>query len=624
MSSPLTRPTHMRALKALLALTLSAPTSVALAGPMPDNKPATTPLAEPVLTLGSTALKSPYGAAAVAFSPDGWLVTAGGEVGGPYDPTVRMWDPETGAEVRRFEGAGWVLEALAVSADGQTLVAGGRDGVVYVWRVEDGRRLASHALGAGRAKDVAVVRVASSPRGDVIAAQRADGVVFVAREGRVDKAPGATGALVAVDAGAPVMAPDDALGASWDGRAAIFEVRPGSLELRARDAPSWRLSAPGAGEAKAAAVSPDRNGAAMTDGARLVYWRSARGKAGRSVEVPVELRERLRPSLAWSEDGRYLALAGGAPLLVDTRSGRVAHERIGHIGRVTDVAVGGSGGLIASVGRDRQLLIWDRTTGALLSRMRTGVRPRRVAFVGSERVLVQDRRSLTIFEAGSGRKVRRIRPGRSSRGDRVGMTALAVAPDGVRVAVGVEEPAGLALFDLSQPGATRHVPAPDKTSRDTWIHSLSWSADGSRLAFAVGQTHEIHVLDAATLETLEVVRASGWGGVNRIALSEKGAQLLVGGAFSFGARVVTLGKAGSRSLVHTRAHVSEALFVPGAGRWLTGDERGRVRLWPLDARRPERAFRAHDGRASALAVGPDGTWLVSGGSDGQLRVWTLP
>src|SRR5262249_16681668 len=57
---------------------------------------------------------------AVAFSPDGKQVVSCG-----FDGAVRLWDVETGKELRRHEDHTEVVCSLAFSPDGKTILSGG-------------------------------------------------------------------------------------------------------------------------------------------------------------------------------------------------------------------------------------------------------------------------------------------------------------------------------------------------------------------------------------------------------------------------------------------------------------------------------------------------------------------
>jgi WD40 repeat protein len=52
-----------------------------------------------------------------------------------HDRTVRIWDVDSGCEVYCCEGHVAAVLALAVSADGRRVAAGGADGIVRLWEV---------------------------------------------------------------------------------------------------------------------------------------------------------------------------------------------------------------------------------------------------------------------------------------------------------------------------------------------------------------------------------------------------------------------------------------------------------------------------------------------------------
>jgi hypothetical protein len=87
------------------------------------------PKAEPVELTGHRRRHArPVGG--VGFLPNGQVLTAG------MDGTTRLWNADTGAQVRSFDwGIGKVLVA-AVSPDGLTCAAGGEKGQVVVWDVD--------------------------------------------------------------------------------------------------------------------------------------------------------------------------------------------------------------------------------------------------------------------------------------------------------------------------------------------------------------------------------------------------------------------------------------------------------------------------------------------------------
>ncbi len=70
----------------------------------------------------------------VRYSPDGKLLASAG-----LDKVVRLWDTQTGLEVRQFQGHTENVYALAFAPDGKTLVSGGRDKTVRLWDVVSGK-----------------------------------------------------------------------------------------------------------------------------------------------------------------------------------------------------------------------------------------------------------------------------------------------------------------------------------------------------------------------------------------------------------------------------------------------------------------------------------------------------
>ena len=69
------------------------------------------------------------GACCAAFSPDGKRIVSGGGRG------VRVWDAESGKELRRYEGHTKLVVSVAYSPDGKRIASASEDGTVRIWRV---------------------------------------------------------------------------------------------------------------------------------------------------------------------------------------------------------------------------------------------------------------------------------------------------------------------------------------------------------------------------------------------------------------------------------------------------------------------------------------------------------
>jgi WD40 repeat protein len=71
----------------------------------------------------------------VAFSADGKRALSGSS-----DKTIRLWDIQTGKELRRFEERG-TIDAVAMSADCHRALSGGTDRIVRLWDLQTGNEI---------------------------------------------------------------------------------------------------------------------------------------------------------------------------------------------------------------------------------------------------------------------------------------------------------------------------------------------------------------------------------------------------------------------------------------------------------------------------------------------------
>lgn len=250
-------------------------------------------------------MRGPASGAAIAFSQDGSSLVSTGPHG-----ELRIWDGESGAEIRSVDLGGMAAISLAVL--GRRVLTGHGDGDVGLWDLDSGER-----IGRFRRNATGIVSVA-----------------FMDEPGRF-------------------------LAAGEDGAVTIWDARSGA-------APAVLIPAHEAGTQSVAYSS--RAGYVASGGAdRLVkLWDAATGSPIRT------LRGHREPvtSLAFSPGGRVLASAAldGSVRLWSMGSRRLLRTLRRQEGRVGGLAFSASGELLASVGEDGTVRVWDVRRGRLVGR----------------------------------------------------------------------------------------------------------------------------------------------------------------------------------------------------------------------------------------------------------------
>jgi len=358
-----------------------------------------------------------------------------------------------------------VIMALAFSPSGARLVSGDVAGRTRLWDAETGRAIASAPFVADRAEAVGFY-----PDEDTV-------VAIASRETRVRSWPihPRSDAPVVFDHDAEVwgiafIPGSDLLATSGDDHLIkLWDVAKGRkvATLHTADTMVTSLSA-----------TPDGRLLAASDmeGRLWLFDPSAPEQPGRRLhDHPARVRQ-----IAWSPDGRLLAIVGAAPLarIWDRETGRMSEFAVPHDNDAYAVAWSPDGAMMAIGGHDGRISLWREPREAPTVVLDAGQQITRVAFSPDGAILAAGN------NAGGLQAWRLDRlndpPLSVKRNSQVGgIWALSFSPNGRVLAAG-DDGGDIAFWD---PGTLREV-CRIRASQPSKVHALAFSPNGRMLATA--------------------------------------------------------------------------------------------------------------------------------------------
>jgi WD40 repeat protein len=305
-----------------------------------------------------------------------------------HDLTLKLWDLETGHELRTLTGHSAGVLGVAMSGDGRLAVSGSKDGTLKIWNL--GTRLEPWNL-TGHRSEVLGVAVSGDGRWAVSVSD-------------------------------------------WELKVWDLET---ARELRAL-AGDFRLMAVSENWRRAVSVSYHRTLLAHLlgrTGFRLKVWSMRTGRKLRTLRGHTDMVN----GVSLSADGlRAVSASDDKTLKVwNEKTGRELHTLAGHSDVVNAVAISGDGRSAVSASEDCTLKVWDLETGRevhTLTSHSAGVNSVAVSKDGRRAVSASSREySLKVWDLETGREVHTM------TGHLAGVNGVAVSGDGRRVATVSED-----------------------------------------------------------------------------------------------------------------------------------------------------------------------------------------
>ncbi|WAM19967.1 nSTAND1 domain-containing NTPase [Rhodococcus sp. JS3073] len=362
----------------------------------------------------------------------------------------------------------------------------------------------------------------------------------------------------------------------------------------------------------AVAVSPDSQQIASgSDNATVYLW-----NAGSGQQVG-ELHHEKYPvrGIAFSPNGKWIVTGGGDRnvRLWDAKTGDPIGAPMKHDEAVHSVDVSSDSRLIVSGGEDSTIRLWETSSG------RPAIEPirdgggivRSVAFnPAGDRIASGDEDgNLRVWDT-SGRQVGEARTGTK-------VLSVAYNPAGDRIASG-DLDGTIRIWDANG------LPV-DQTFATVGgvLNSIAFSPDGSQI-ISGGGASAVQIWDLATRQEIGDPTIINSGAVMGVAFSPNSRQIVSGsrdGTVHVWDPIAATPIQTSQGSIHAVAYGPDGQQVASAG------EDGTVRTWDAKSAKPiSSPFGDPSGGENAVlsvSYSPDGKRLVSAGKDGAVRLWDV-
>lgn len=496
---------------------------------------------------------------AVAVSPDGiWLATG--------NPTLQLWNLDSGEKVRDLTSLDVTLESIAFAPDGESIAGGWRYDEVRVVSLDGTLRAQLPPTGC---------------RNETLAFSRDGSKLFV-----------------------PVRLESGHVIREWqvEGRSESRDLGQGAL--------SWDRVAVSSDDSVCAAV-PYSSGQVFIVDNRTGQTVGALGTSSESIRCMGFSPRGNR--VAWGMDDGMLSYAAMQYGWQNAAAYALSHAKVrtisAHSRKITDVEYL-AGDRVLTCSEDGEIKLWDFSQSEISVPLETPAPAFTFAFSPDGKLIAapcSDGR-LWLADAFDGREATSYKLGERD------LDLLAFLPGGDRIAV-TDDDGKLVIWDRSE----RRIVAEWSNPNRSMIRSLAVSPNGNQMASAAGD-QQLRIHDVPSLSVVHAIRAAD--NVMAVAYSPDGNRFAWGGQFDE-ITLCTPGDWAQPQRIPARAECLCLAFAHQSDKLAAGLSNGFLQI--MDARDGSMLFvRSSSAEVRSLAWSPDDRLLVSTHRDGTLRVWHAP
>ena len=528
----------------------------------------------------------------VSFSPDGKRI-----VSASWDNTIRIWDAKTGKELKKMEGHTNIVNSASFSPDGKRIVSASQDRTVRIWDTQTGKelkKLEGHT-------DI-VWFTSFSPDGKCIVSASDDHTVRIwdAQTGKeLKKLEGHTSGVNSAS-----FSPDGKriVSASRDNTVRIWDAQTGK-ELKKLEGHTSLVNS--------ASFSPDSKyivSASYDNTIRI--WSAQTGKELKKLEG---YTEGFR-SASFSPDGKRIVSVSydNTVRIWETQTVHELKKLEGHTAYVNSVCFSPDGKYFVSTSRDNTVKIWNAQTGKELKKLEghtCDVESASFSPDGKRIVSASWDNTVRIWDALSGKELKKL------EGHTNYVQSASFSPDGKRI-VSASWDNTVRIWDAQTGKELKKL-----DGHTSHVQSASFSPDGKRIVSA-SWDGTVRIWDAQTGKELK--KLEGLYFVNSASFSPNG-KCIVSASSDNTIRIwdAQTGEELKKLEEHTGS-VYSASFNRDGNRIVSTSLDKTVRIWDAQTGKELQKLEGHTDNVNSATFSPDGNRIVSVSNDHTIRIWDFP